>query len=395
MTMKSRHFAGVVLSLLSSPFLFGQITPSPVDPADVSLSPYIYTGLIGTTDDYTGSGSVAVHPKLVLGCAHMNYGDRSAWLPAGSIRWFWKWNQGNYPDDSNGMLLTGYYYFSSYQTNVKRYGMDDPRTFQFDFVANYSATQNTAGGYAGGWVENGKECLTTGGLNKLISGYPAGRYNEGDPNEHRMHSTEFNSKMEVERDNYLGLDGVETGPGNSGGPVWVWKNGEWAFAGVLASGAEYLSNQWSSIGVCSLNKQGWGLITSALKKTGSSGDLLKKTVTLENVPVAVPDQSVVERTFTVSGLVGVIQGVKLNLAITHRRQGDLAVTLRSPSGKTVSLLSAVVKTKSSRVNLIFTGKKVSGFTNLSPTGVWTLTVRDKFSQDVGFLQRGSLEITTR
>ena len=118
-------------------------------------------------------------------------------------------------------------------------------------------------------------------------------------------------------------------------------------------------------------------------------------MTLENVPVAVPDQSVVERTFTVSGLVGVIQGVKLNLAITHRRQGDLAVTLRSPSGKTVSLLSAVVKTKSSRVNLIFTGKKVSGFTNLSPTGVWTLTVRDKFSQDVGFLQRGSLEITTR
>jgi hypothetical protein len=273
--------------------------------------------------------------------------------------------------------------------------MDDPWTFQFDFVANYSATQNTAGGYAGGWVEDGKPYLTTGGFNKLISGYPAGRYNEGDPNEHRMHSTEFNVNMGVTRENYLGLDGVETGPGNSGGPVWVLRNGEWALAGVLVSGTEYLSNQWSSIGVCSLNKQGWGLITSALRRTGSTGELFKKRVALENVPVEIPDQSSAVRTFTVSGLVGVIQGVKVDLAITHPRQGDLAVTLRSPSGQTVSLLSAVVKRRSSRINLILSGKNVSGFKNLSPNGVWTLTVRDSYQQDVGSLQSGSLEITTR
>jgi subtilisin-like proprotein convertase family protein len=393
--MQFRHFAGLFVFLLIAPFVYGRtVHPSPVDPADVSLSPYIYTGLIGTKDGYTGSGSVAVHPKLVLGCAHMNYGDNDAWLPARAIRWFWKWNQGNYPDNSNGILLTGYYYFSSYQTNVRQYGMDDPWTFQFDFIANYSATQNTAGGYAGGWVEDGEQCLTTGGLRKLISGYPAGRYIEGDPNEYRMHSTEFSNNMNVEWENYLVLDGVETGSGNSGGPVWVWQSGEWAFAGVLVSGSEYLSDLWSSIGVCSLNNQGWGLITSALKKTRSPGELLKKTVALENVPVGIPDQSSVERTFTVSGLVGVIQGIKLNLAISHARQGDLAVTLRSPSGKTVTLLAAVVKTKRSRVNLILSGKKVSGFTNLSPNGVWTLTVRDSYEQDVGSLESGSLEITT-
>ncbi len=394
--MQFRDFAGLFLALSITPFVYGQdIYPSPVDPSDVGLSPYLYTGLIGTKNDDTGSGAVAVHPKLVLGCAHMNYGNNNAWLPARTIRWFWKWNQGNYPDDSIGMILTGYYYFSSYQTNVRRYGMDDSKTFQFDFVANYSATQNTAGGYAGGWVEDGKPYLTTGGFNKLISGYPAGRYNEGDPNEYRMHSTEFSNNMYVEWGNYLGLDGVETGPGNSGGPVWVLRNGEWVFAGVLVSGAEYLNNQWSSIGVYSLNKQGWGLITSALRRVGSTGDLFKKRVALENVPVAIPDQSSAVRTFTVSGLVGVIQGVKVNLAITHPRQGDLAVTLRSPSGKTVTLVSAVVKRKSSRINLILSGKNVSGFTNLSPNGVWTLSVRDGFQQDVGSIQSGSLEITTR
>jgi hypothetical protein len=394
--MQLRDFAGLFLALSIAPLVYGQdIYPSPVHPADVGLSPYLYTGLIGTENDDTGSGSVAVHPKLVLGCAHMNYGNNDAWLRAKTIHWFWKWNEGNYPDDSIGMILTGYYYFSSYQTNVRRYGMDDSQTFQFDFVANYSATQNTAGGYAGGWMEDGKQCLTTGGFNKLISGYPAGRYNEGDPNEYRMHSTEFSDNMNVEWNNYLGLDGVETGPGNSGGPVWVLQNGEWIFAGVLVSGSEYLNNQWSSIGVYSLNKQGWGLITSALRRTGSTGDLFKKRVALENVPAAIPDQSSVVRTFTVSGLVGLIQGVKVNLVITHPRQGDLAVTLRSPSGKTVTLLSAVVKRKSSRINLVFSGKNVSGFTSLSPNGVWTLSVRDSFERDVGVIQSGSLEITTR
>ena len=66
--MQVRHFAGVVLSLLIAPIIYGQtIYPSPVGPAEVGLSPYLYTGLIETTDGYTGSGSVAVHPKLVLG----------------------------------------------------------------------------------------------------------------------------------------------------------------------------------------------------------------------------------------------------------------------------------------------------------------------------------------
>ena len=151
--MPFRHFAGLFLSLLIAPFVYGQpICPLPVEPADVGRSPYFYTGLIETAGGYMGSGSVAVHPKLVLGCAHMNYGDNGAWLPARAIRWFWKWNQGNYPEYSDGMMLTGYYYFSSYKTNVRKYGMDDSLTFQFDFVANYSATQNTAGGtQAGGW----------------------------------------------------------------------------------------------------------------------------------------------------------------------------------------------------------------------------------------------------
>lgn len=368
--------------------------PTPVDSAEVSLSPYAYTGIVDTVDA-SGSGAVAIHPRLVLGCAHVNFSEANTWCPNGSIRWFWKWNQGAYPANADGVTLTGYFYFSTYRSNALKFGSDSPRAFAVDFVANYSASRDLAGGYAAGWVEDGKAALTSGGRSKLISGYPSGRYPMDDPNEYRMHSTEFDGDMEVDRDNYLGLDGVETGAGNSGGPVWVWESENWAFAGVLVSGLEESLDGGSSIGVCALNSGAWGVITSALRKTKTAGLLLNKTFSLGGVPAAIPDQSSVSRTFTASGLVGVIQGIKLNLGVTHPRQGDLIITLRSPSGKTVTLLSAVAKNKSSRANLTWSRRAISGFANLPANGTWTLTVRDACPQHTGSVQSGSLEITTR
>ena len=368
--------------------------PTPVDPANSATSPYLYTGLVSTPDSW-GSGGVAVHPRLVLGCGHMNLTDTDTWHPAGLIEWFWKWNQGGEPTSGDGVALTGYYYFSNYRSNVLRYGMDSPRTFQVDFIANYSATRDLAGGYAGGWVEDGKKYLTTGGRSKMISGYPSGRYDSGDPDEFRMHSTEFSQNMEVDRENYLGLDGVETGAGNSGGPVWVWENGAWAFAGVLVSGLEVALDGWSSIGVCAVNPGAWGLITSALRKTGTASGLFRASVPLANVPEVIPDQSTASVTFPVANVVGVIQGVKLNLSVNHQRQGDLIVTLRSPTGRTVTLLSAVAKNKASKRNLVFTSKTISGFSGLSANGIWTLTVKDAYRLDTGSIQSGSLEVTTR
>lgn len=392
--MKGRAWVLVLILGISPVVHGGPGFPSPVDPAEVTLSPFAYTGIVETADA-TGSGAVAIHPRLVLGCAHVNFTEANTWHPNGAIRWFWKWNQGFYPEISDGTMLTGYFHFSTYRGNALRLGMDSPRTFAVDFVANYSTTRDLAGGYAAGWVEDGKAALTTGGRSKLISGYPSGRYPVDDPLEYRMHSTEFAEDMEVDRDNYLGLDGVETGAGNSGGPVWVWEGEDWAFAGVLVSGLEESLDGFSSIGVCSLNSGGWGVITSALRQTKTAGSLLQRTFSLGGVPAAIPDQSSLSRTFSASGLVGVIQGVKLSLGVTHQRQGDLIITLRSPSGKTVTLLSAVAKNKSSRANLSWSKRAVSGFANLPANGTWTLTVRDAYRQHTGSVQSGSLEITTR
>lgn len=368
--------------------------PTPVDPTATTASPYLYTGLVGSPDSW-GSGGVAVHPRLVLGCGHVNFSETNTWHPAGSIDWFWKWNQGEEPTTGNGVALTGYYYFSTYRSNVLQFGMSSPRAFQVDFVANYSATRDLAGGHAGGWVEDGKQYLTTGGRNKIISGYPSGRYDFGDPNEFRMHTTEFSKNMTVERDNYLSLDGVETGSGNSGGPVWVWNMGSWAFAGVLVSGLEMALDGWSSMGVCAVNPGGWGIISSALGKTGTATGLFRRVVPLVGLPAKISDQTSTERTFTVRGLVGRIQDVKLALVVSHERQGDLVVTLRSPAGKTVTLLSAVAKNKPSSKNLTYTDKVVSGFSGTSANGIWTLTVKDTYRADTGMIQSCSLELKTR
>jgi hypothetical protein len=370
--------------------------PTPVDPAWVESSPYVYTGMV-RADGFTASGSAAIHPRFVLGCAHLNFRDSDAtWLPAGSILWFWKRNLGSYPPDGEGMLLTGYYYFSNYQTSFNQYGDSDARTYQSDFVVNYSATQDTAGGLAAGWVEDGVMPLTKGKLNKIISGYPSSRYVSGDPDRYRMHTTDLSQDFRVSRGNYLTLSGSETGRGNSGGPVWVWIRNSWAFAGVVVSGSQRAQDQGRSlIGVCALNKNGMGLVLAAAEAPGGASSLTRKTFSLAGVPAAIPDQSTVGRTFTASGLVGVVKEVKINLAVKHQRQGDLIVTLRSPSGKTVTLLSAVAKNKSSRPDLSWSGRVVSGFSGLPANGNWTVGIRDSYRNHIGSLQSGSLQFTTR
>lgn len=370
--------------------------PTPVDPAWVESSPYVYTGMV-RADGATASGSAAIHPRLVLGCAHLNFRDEDAtWVPAGTVRWFWKRNLGDHPPDSQGMLLTGYYYFSGYQSSFQQYGVSDARTYRSDFVVNYSATQDTAGGLAAGWVENGTLALTQGRISKIISGYPSSRYGSGDPDRYRMHTTDLSQDFRVSRDNYLTLSGSETGRGNSGGPVWVWIRNSWAFAGVVVSGFQRAQDAGRSlIGVYALNPAGLGLVLAAARDAGGSTNLTRKSFPLAGVPAAIPDQSTVGRTFTVSGLVGVIAEVKISLAVSHQRQGDLIVTLRNPAGKTVTLLSAVAKNKPSRAHLSWSGRAVSGFTGLSANGNWSLAVRDSYRQHTGTLQSASLEITTR
>jgi subtilisin-like proprotein convertase family protein len=110
---------------------------------------------------------------------------------------------------------------------------------------------------------------------------------------------------------------------------------------------------------------------------------------------AIPDAGTLTKTFTVANMLGRLKTINLSLVAPHQRGGDLIVTLRSPSGKTVRLTTAVSPPRSTPRNLTLSSKLVSGFSGLSPNGAWTLSIKDCYRKNTGSLQSASLQITTQ
>lgn len=373
-------------------------SPSPVAILSEDDAPYKFTGIV-ESDMGTGSGSVAIHPKFVIGCAHVNYDDNNfEWLS--DIRWHWKWNGLGFPPGP-GLLMDGQYDFSSYSKNVKksRYGMSDPSSYNYDFVVNFNTSTDTAGGEYADWIEKGNSYLQTAATPKLITGYPAGRYLDGDPDEYRMHETgAFSGKFISQNSkftDYLGINGIETGPGNSGGPIWGRKDDEWALAGVLVSGSEVADEGYSFAGVYAIGKNAWGRITSALGTVGALPGQLNGSFPVASVPAATNDSGTILKKFTVSGLVGFVDAMTIDLVINHNRRSDLRVELRSPSGVTLTLFNLGSRRGSSPRNLVCNAKKISGFRGFPANGVWILSVKDAYPGNTGTLVSASLNVTTR
>ena len=380
-----------------------EFAPSPVPLFDEDNAPYKYSGILESNVGL-GSGSVAIHPQLVLGCAHVNFDfPNSEWLS--DIRWHWKWNGVGLPPGS-GLLMDGQWNFDSYRKFVKsRYGLLDPRALNTDFVVNYSTT-NTAGGEYADWIERGDLYLAKK-LPKLITGYPIGLYtnpvglyaNYTDPAaQYRMHetgpfSTQFQFVDSRKYPNLMGARGVIGGQGNSGGPVWGVKDGQWAFAGVFTSIAFDTANN-PYIGVYALGKSSWDRISSAIGTVGALPGQLSGNFLLSSVPAQTVDVGTVRRNFTVSGMVGFVDTMTLDLVIHHNRRSDLRVELTSPSGATVMVCNLGNRTGTSAKDLVCTGKKILGFRGFHANGVWILSVKDAYPENRGTLVSASLALTT-
>lgn len=360
--------------------------PVPIGEGTEAVYPYNFTGLVENAY-YYGSGVVARNPKLVISCAHVTYdGTRNRWLK--SPYWYLAWNDSSYPNFRRGLLLNGYVYWESYALAVQRYGQASARAFEWDLVGYFNYSTDTAGGgYAGAW-EDGVSALL-GSAPKLITGYPAGRYKDGDPRQSQMHGTGyFNAPFTVDRGRYLGLDGVETGAGNSGGPVWVSNGTTPLLAGILVSGLEYKYDRFSSIGVVGLETQGWQLIDSALSMEGVS------TYSFSNTMAArIPNPGTLRRTIKVTGLPRTTRGIEVALKIPHSRRADLLVTLRSPSRRTITLFNG--EASEAGENLLINGQDYSNFDGLDPNGEWVLTVRDRYRGNLGYFQGLTLKISAQ
>jgi hypothetical protein len=362
--------------------------------------PYEVTGLL-ITEAGEGSGAIVEHPRVVVSCAHVVFDDRLWSAAAGWTHenFFYRgWNGEGFPTEETGRRLRGYVKWNSYASMVLRRGGDSPQAFREDFVVYYSLRDLFEGGLP---VRAARAVpALRSWTDKIISGYPGGLYEIGDPLEYRLHSTGiFDDALGVESGRYLGADGPSTGPGNSGGPVWVREGGDWKLGGVLVSGSERaLGDKFDSIGVVGLDTQANRLFDAAVRlgRAAVEERVPESYAAGGSFPKEIPDgdfNGVVVRVqaFPAGRRV---EDVSLSLKISHPMVWeDVQILLRGPGGKTVVVADRPAETSSGVFEI--SSRRIEGFQNTQANGEWRVIVRDFYRQDTGSIESVSLELRTR
>ena len=413
----SRSIALVALMAWLAAPLRAVDVPQPVEPGqEAEYSIFRMTGLIEAAYSW-GSGAVAEHPRVVLSCAHVVYDDFYGQWTSGA-RWYRAYNGETAPAREIGQPLNGYFYWRSYATaeNAARRATDRnfPRAvaamFNLDAVAYFSYADDLGGGEQAPVFTDGAARLASNST-KWITGYPGGRYAEGDPREYRLHLTGgFDSPLLPEYGNlknYVTSYYVaETGSGNSGGPVWMTDaDGAPHLAGILVSGAEQANGADSWIGVHATSAQSRALLTAAV----ATADLGPRAVSQSYdtgpgspIPDAITRRlrgqnatrpGEVVRTFRVRGLPKTINSVKIDLVIEHSERRDLDILLTAPGKKRLPIYDGYYD--ESGANVIMEQEEAPLFYGLNPNGTWVLRIRDLAPADTGRLISATVHINAR
>ncbi|HTQ37775.1 MAG TPA: proprotein convertase P-domain-containing protein [Pirellulales bacterium] len=188
-------------------------------------------------------------------------------------------------------------------------------------------------------------------------------------------------------------------------------------AGLLGSsisGTVY--NDANSNGVQNSGETGMSGVTvfDDVDDNGVFDPAVQATYASTNVPVTIPDVTTITSTEKISGIVGAIDDLNVEVNITHTYDSDLVITLISPTGTQIVLASHDGRNGHNYTNTIFddqasssissgrapfTGsyRPIGTLSTLNGTdanGVWTLQVADTVAQDSGTLNSWSLQITT-
>ncbi|MCO6431087.1 MAG: hypothetical protein J5J00_09525 [Deltaproteobacteria bacterium] len=255
--------------LLSAASTHAQFTSSPVNASKLEQTAYNVSGLL-VSEFSTGSGAVVHHPNVVVSCAHVVFNEYDPFRPWLSDNlWFQKWHGGFFPNLSLGRPLRGYFALTGYSASARARGLSDVQTFALDFVAHYSYESLANGNFASAWPDGGIALRSSN--QKLITGYPAGLYPYDSPKAFLMHATgPFNLAYHRVFDAYYELIGTSTGPGNSGGPVWVFDGSRPLLAGVLVAGLETKTGGLFDIsGVRAVEGRSWQAISDAISVLSS------------------------------------------------------------------------------------------------------------------------------
>lgn len=276
--MKNRPLVWLVAGILwSSSALAIDSVSQPLDASTVTEFPYAYAGIanfipLGVPYLIPCSGAVVKDPRIVLSAAHCMFdGSQSTgtpWHP--EVRWVQQWHSSTVPSQFTGVLARGYYVYSDYAAVAKAETTSSYNSFNHDLVALFNYDSFSSVGASGWWPDSA--LVVDSGMTKVIVGYPSGLYDGPFPEKFLMHrSGPFTTAYKQRTPLYYEVNGVSAGPGNSGGPVFVYhdQTAKYYFAAVHVSGlAESLGDPINLTGAHIMTASSWSLVDQAIAAAG-------------------------------------------------------------------------------------------------------------------------------
>jgi subtilisin-like proprotein convertase family protein/V8-like Glu-specific endopeptidase len=401
-----RNFASpLVAACLSLPAIAGVEEPPktnsslPIEEGLLTENPYNLNGVV-YSDDSRGSGVVAGHRNLFLTAAHVLFDDEAGtWSHAPT--WFGGVNSEDAPDEESGVNARGYFRWASYANQVALTGNNSRSSFSRDAALAWSFSPFTELEPA---VVDFKGAVNLrNGVPSMITGYPALIDYTGNEGNYYLHTTlEEATRFKSEQGNYLYATHISTGPGNSGGPVWVRDE-----AGGWKAGALLVSGRPSEAGLYAFTSEIKSLFKSAQPALGETPGSVKSTSKVGvssrfaslAKPKTIPDG--LHKWTRVPLKVGAfpegssISFVRLNLTITTAHRGDLIVGLLGPNGASALLHNGEGAGDDDLViddmdlSADFAGANEDGG---AIAGKWQLLVQDRLTGDFATVTRFQLEV---
>lgn len=364
-----------------------------VDPAQAASEPYYYTGIVFSGDS-RGSGFVAENERLFFTAAHVVFGD-TGWNPPPT--WVAGHNAEEAPDAASEIPSRGYFRWTQYANLVETYGPNSRSAFSRD-VALAWGLEPFVPGIPATLDFKGARNLQRQNIS-IITGYPAELDYTGESGGYFLHSTAPDiTPYKPALGRYVFTTHISTGPGNSGGPVWLRDDfGNWKASGVLVSGRP------SETGVYGMSSDIKSFLSAAAPVLSTPRKSMKfvkgvsATSTLLVMPKAKKIPDGVQRWTRIPLNVlsfpdeATVSKVILELDISTAHRGDLVVGLLGPGG----VFSMIHNGEGAdEDNLVFEDYDISGaFSGGEPDGRWTLMVQDRLTGDPAVVNRFELEIT--
>lgn len=393
---------------------------TPVDPALFNEDPFVFNGRVLTTDEdggtsgddpYNidrdlgqGSGVVAGNPKTFFTAAHLLYDKDAGWTGPPS----WTGVGATGPSDSTG--ARGYFRWADYSTNVTANlaGQNASPAFSRDIALAWGLTPFIDGAPAEIDFSGSKKLLAQKNLS-MITGYPETLDYEGVSSTGTLYATtpEF-SLFTVDTGKFLNATYVSSGPGNSGGPIWIQDSGgNWAASGVL------VFNRPSEAGVYAFTPAVKSLMKAAAPLVGDVRKSVKNgpaSITTSSArfvlpkPKKIPDglHRWTKVPFSINRFEENTEydGAFVDLTITTAHRGDLMVALMAPSGAMVMIHDGAGGSEDDLVidnfsaGQAFEDEEWEGDAG-HPNGIWTLLVQDRLKGDPSVITRFELEVRSK